>query len=304
VTPATNSKRALVTVSERRERRHVTELIDAAVDILDLEHPMTIRQLFYRLVSAGKIPNQHKYYHLVSRVMTKAREDGRVEFDYIVDRSRPAYQPNVWEDAAGYAETVKKAYRKDYWATQPYHVEVWAEKDAIIGAIQPVTDELGVTVRVQRGFISTTKAFEIADHFDSIDKPIMVFYLGDHDPSGQCIEADALARIQGHSCQEFSLKRLAIHKDDIAEYDLPPLRIKSTDTRSANFRNQFGEECVELDALPPDVLRDRIKSAIESLIDRELWDRAVAVEEAELSSIQETVARWNRSLKTPSRVRP
>jgi hypothetical protein len=235
VTPATNSKRALVTVSERRERRHVTELIDAAVDILDLEHPMTIRQLFYRLVSAGKIPNQHKYYHLVSRVMTKAREDGRVEFDYIVDRSRPAYQPNVWEDAAGYAETVKKAY---------------------------------------------------------------------HDPSGQCIEADALARIQGHSCQEFSLKRLAIHKDDIAEYDLPPLRIKSTDTRSANFRNQFGEECVELDALPPDVLRDRIKSAIESLIDRELWDRAVAVEEAELSSIQETVARWNRSLKTPSRVRP
>ena len=38
-------------------------------------------------------------------------------------------------------------------------------QDAITGAIQPVTDELGITMRVSRGFISTTRVHEIAAEF-------------------------------------------------------------------------------------------------------------------------------------------
>jgi len=87
--------------------------------------------------------------------MTKARLDGRCDWDWIVDRSRPTYKPNVFIDTAEYAETVKQAYRKDYWESQPNHVEVWTEKDAIIGSIEPVTRELGVTVRVGRGHFSS-----------------------------------------------------------------------------------------------------------------------------------------------------
>lgn len=128
--------------SPRRERRHITKLINAATTILDLEQPMTIRQLFYRLVSVSALPNDQGHYQLVSRVMGKAREDGRIPFDYIVDRSRPTYEPNVWDDAAGYAEAVKRDYRRNYWATQPRHVELWAEKDAIIGSIESITDDL------------------------------------------------------------------------------------------------------------------------------------------------------------------
>jgi hypothetical protein len=67
-----------------RENRKTTQLIAAAVEILDAESPMTIRQLFYRIVSKGLIPNDRKNYQLVSRVMTKARDDGRCSFDAIV----------------------------------------------------------------------------------------------------------------------------------------------------------------------------------------------------------------------------
>jgi hypothetical protein len=109
------------------ENRRTTALIEAAVEILDAESPMTIRQLFYRLVSRGFIPNDRKHYQLVSRVMTKARDDGRCSFDHIVDRSRPEYSPNVFTDAGSYADVVQRAYRKDYWAMQPNHVEVWVE---------------------------------------------------------------------------------------------------------------------------------------------------------------------------------
>jgi len=268
-------------------------LVNAAIAILNKEQPMTIRQLFYRLVSAGAVPNDQGHYQLVSRVMTKARDDERIPFDYIVDRSRPTYEPCVWDDAAGYAKSVSKGYRKDYWTMQPRHVELWAEKDAIIGSIESVTRELGIAVRVQRGFVSTTRAHEIAEHFDTIKKPITVFYLGDHDPSGHCIEADAEERIWTYTDRDFDVIRLAIHKEDIATYNLPPLRIKASDSRAKGFKAKFGSECVELDALPPDVLRERIKDAVEGLIDFDLWNRAIAVEKVELRSIVETVGRWN-----------
>jgi hypothetical protein len=254
---------------------------------------MTIRQLFYRLVSAGKIENNRKCYQLVSRVMTKARNDGRCDFDFIVDRSRPEYRPNVWNDVAGYARTVREAYRKDYWATQPYHVETWVEKDAIIGSIEPVTQgELGVPVRVGRGFLSTTKAHEIAALFACIGKPIVAFYLGDHDPSGRYIESDLYKRIQGQGSGDFELRRLAIFKSDIRKFNLPPLRVKPDDPRAAAFVQRHGAECVELDALPPEELRRRIRQAVTALIDQEVWNRAIKVEKAELASITDTVGRW------------
>ena len=280
------------------EWKRSTQLIDRAVAVLEAEHPMTVRQLFYRLVSAGEIPNDRASYQLVSRLMTKARDDGRCEFDWIVDRSRPEYAPCVFADATEYARVMKRGYRKDYWKTQPWYVELWVEKDAIIGSIQDVTDDLGIVVRVGRGFLSTTKAHEIAEHFGSVrssdlDKPINIFYLGDHDPSGRDIERDLKERIRGYMASGFDLTRLAIHKADIRKFHLPPLKIKSSDSRSESFRKRHGEQCVELDALPPTELRRRIRDAVEHCIDSELWDRAVAVENAELSSIESFADQWS-----------
>jgi hypothetical protein len=263
------------------EWKRSSRLIDSAVVILEEENPMTIRQLFYRLVSVGEIPNDRASYQLISCLMTKAPDDGRCEFDWIVDRSRPEYAPCVFTDAAEYAGVMKRGYRKDYWSSQLEYIELWVEKDAIIGSIQDVTDDLGITIRVGRGFLSTTKAHEIAEHFEAIEKEITVFYLGDHDPSGRAIESDLYKRILSYGASDlfdFELRRLAIHKADINKFRLPPLKIKNGDSRSASFRKKHGEQCVELDALPPTELRKRIREAVEDLIDRELWDRAVAVE--------------------------
>jgi hypothetical protein len=278
------------------EWSRTTEIINRAAEILEAEHPMTTRQLFYRLASAKVIPNTHKHYKLTSRLMTKARDDGRVSFEWIVDRSRPEYRPRAFDDVNQYADVVKRAYRKDYWYTQPNYTEVWTEKDAIIGSIEPVTEELGIRVRVCRGFMSTTRAHEIATYFQRIDKPITVFYVGDHDPSGRMIEQDLFHRIRvDYHSGWFDLKRLAIFAEDIQAFNLPPLRIKDGDTRASSFRAKYGQECVELDALPPDELRRRIREAVTGLIDQELWDRAIRVEEVELQSIKDTVALWPKA---------
>jgi hypothetical protein len=269
-----------------------TELVEGAKRILSAEQPMTIRQLFYRLVSIQALENSVPEYKKLSRVMTDARESGQVPFSWIVDRSRPTYAPNVFHDIKGGLTALRNCYRKDCWQDQPTHVEIWTEKDAIIGSIEPVTDELGVTVRVSRGFTSTTRVYEIASAFTRILKPIFVFYLGDHDPSGRAIELDLYQRIASYG-PDFQMERLAIREIDIDAFNLPPLRIKTSDTRAAAFRREFGNRCVELDALPPEELRSRVRQAIQEHIEEEAWGRALAIEKAEQESITSIVAKWN-----------
>jgi hypothetical protein len=273
------------------EWQKTTLLVESAVGILEIENPMTIRQLFYRLVSVGALANSRADYQRLSVVMSKARNDGRCDFDWIVDRSRPEYSPNVWKDAAGYGADIQRRYPKDYWETQPHHVELWSEKDSVIGSIEGQTDKLGITVRVGRGFMSTTRIHEIAQQFRMLKKPISVFYIGDHDPSGREIEDNAKWRV-GEYGVDFALVRLAIDSSDIQKWSLPPLRIKDSDTRAQQFRKRHGEDCVELDALPVRELRRRIRDAVEGMLDHTAWDRAVAVEEIELANIRDTVGKW------------
>ena len=275
----------------RHEWNKTARIVEEAREILSAEFPMTLRQCFYRLVSREVIENSRRDYQMLSRILTKARNDGRIDFAWLVDRSRPLYSPCVFQDPQHYAETIKKIYRKDYWSSQSNYVEVWTEKDSVIGSIEPVTDELGVTVRVGRGFLSTTRAHEIAEYFNSKDKNILVLYLGDFDPSGVAIEEDAASRIRAQGAY-FQIERLAIHRSDISAFGLPPLRVKDSDTRSAEFKRQNGHECVELDALPVGELRERIRRAVDNLIDHELWDRAIAVEKVELASILDSMKHW------------
>ncbi len=261
---------------------------------------MTIRQIFYRLVSMALIKNTKADYQRVIRLMTIARNDGEIPFDWIVDRSRPVYAPPVFSNPRAYAEVVKHSYRLDYWTSQPFLVELWCEKDTISGSIAGVTDEFGVTVRVGRGFNSTTRAREIAAVLGSTKKPKVIFYCGDHDPSGRSAEEEGLSRVLTHyrkiigntQASDVELRRLAIHQEDIKKFNLPPLRVKDSDSRTPGFIRKYGHDCVELDALPPNELRKRIRVAVTALLDLAAWERAIAVEKVELASIVDTVSNW------------
>jgi hypothetical protein len=184
-------------------------------------------------------------------------------------------------------DTVKRAYRRNNWQDQPNYCEVWSEKATVLGSLRPITQEFGVMLRACRGFGSTGMESVVGDLFEGIDKPITVFYLGDHDPSGHDIERDIHHRAQTASGKEFAMVRLAIHPADIKEFNLPPQRIKATDSRAAGFKRRFGAKAatVELDALPVAELRQRVREAIEGQIDFDLWDRQVSVQEVELKCI-------------------
>src|SRR5713226_9264659 len=103
----------------RGQWKQTIRLIDAAASALEQDQPMTIRQLFYRLVSVGEVENRLRDYKRVSSAMTKARENGQIPWAWIVDRSRPTYAPTTWSNLEQYAEIVQRSYRRDNWQDQP-----------------------------------------------------------------------------------------------------------------------------------------------------------------------------------------
>src|SRR5215469_1951142 len=285
------------------EWESTTELITAAMTVLAQERPMTIRQLFYRLVSILIIENCLRDYQRVSTAMTKAREDGRVPYEYIVDRSSAS---TLREDGRIFKLSVVAVsltminYRRDYWQDQPHYVEIWCEKDAVTGSIEPVMKEYGINIEAIRGFNSTTNIHAAAERLllqKKDGKQITIFYLGDWDPSGKDIQRDLADHLSDWVLRGSQpwirldaeiVKRVAIFQEDIKKFNLPPLRVKDKDPRSRGFKRQYGNEAVELDALPPTELRRRLQQAIHRVIDREAWNRAKMVEDAQ----RQTCARY------------
>src|SRR5207244_249571 len=151
------------------------------------------------LVSAGALANTPKEYKRLGHVMTRLREAGDVPRTWIVDHVRTTLKPSSWSGLAAYGDSIRRFYRKDFWASLDHHVEVFVEKDAVAGTIQPATDEYDVSLRVLRGYSSLSFAGEIADLWARIKKPIFAYYHGDYDPSGFDLERDLIDKLERYS---------------------------------------------------------------------------------------------------------
>lgn len=272
------------------------KLANAATEFLIGENPMTLRQLFYRCVSAGDLSATAAEYKRLGRVMTVLRESREIPRTWIVDHLRQTLKPSSWTGLVDFSETVRDAYRKDLWAEQTVHVAVLVEKDAVAATVQTTTEKYDVALHVCRGYASISFAGEIADVWRRIDKPIHAYYCGDFDPSGFDIERDLRKKLAQYSDREFSWHRLAVVASDFDEHDLLRLPVKTSDMRSAAFIEAHGEDCAELDAIPPTVLRERVQGAIDGHIDHAQWERLQKIEKVERESMREVLGGLNGKL--------
>jgi len=288
------------------------ELIDAAVEILSLRHPISLRGLFYQLVVTGFFSNDRTNYQKLSRAMVKARESGAVDWNWITDSIRQTLKPSSWSGLDNYLECVQSSYRRSMWSRMPHYICFFCEKDAMAGALEPATAEFDVALHVVRGYVSASYSHGIAMNWRWIKKPIYAYYLGDWDPSGLDLERnlrDALERYSGRldlarvvseytaidpeeffaeqsDNESFVWRRLAVNADDFDKFKIVPMLAKKTDSRSKAFAKKHGRQCAELDAIPADVLRERIEDAIHAHIDHDEWARMRTVEAAERETLE------------------
>jgi hypothetical protein len=190
------------------------------------------------------------------------------------------------------------------------------------GTLAPVLEEFEVDFLPVGGYASATRVYDLAQE-RNIHQPLLLLYLGDHDPSGRGMSDQDLPQrllryasndpsdtafkqqlkearpdVMGLYAAELGLevRRIALTVEDTEALgdDLAfPASDKIDDPRHDWFIATHGAWCWELDAMDPRDLRARVRSAITAEMNLAEWDRYVVAEAAERASIIEALQTWN-----------
>ncbi len=186
-------------------------------------------------------------------------------YGWITDGTRLTLKARSWSSLEQALDAAAASYRRALWHDQDVEVMVLSEKDAISGAIYPVTNAWDVTLGIVRGYSSETFAHAVAETIEAAGKPFFVYQLGDHDPSGVDGWRSFVERVRGFTDAAVTFERLAVTPAQIDDLSLPTRPTKGSDSRARGFLG----ESVEVDAIPAPILRALVEDAITQHIDRE-----------------------------------
>ncbi len=236
--------------------------------ISSYDFALTLRQIYYQLVAKQIIPNEQRYYKKLSRICVAGRDKGILPEEGFADRLRAIDKLSSWADLNEFMQTVKRSYRRDKWQNQPKYLEIWTEKDALRNVLTEITYKHDVALMVARGQLSRTAVYEAAKRYEAHDKKeCYLYYCGDFDPSGLSIYNSITKRLEDFDVS-INYKRIALTKEQIEKYKLPSDPGKQSDPNYNKFVDLYGSDMVvELDSLPPDVLRKIIEDCILQNID-------------------------------------
>jgi len=271
---------------------------------------LTLRQIYYRLVSKQVIENNVNEYKRLSSILVKARMEGIINFDSIEDRSRDV---NIDTEESAESKEVflsrelnwleewdegYSGYSLPRWHNQPYSVEVWVEKQALESLFLSVTRERRVNLAVCKGYPSLTYLYQAAKRLiENNDKKRVVLYFGDHDPSGKDIERYIKERLNDLEVGDIEIKRIALTMGQVQEYKLPPAPTKKGDSRSSNYIAKYGDNSIELDAIEPDILQEIIKEAIGEYFDKEIHEEVKEESEESREWLEERMSKVGDTIK-------
>lgn len=272
---------------------------EAIHNIVEINRPCSVRQVYY--LGIGHLWNkdiggERTNYQDVVRNIGVMRERGMLPWSWITDATRYVRIATMYDSIEDAAQRWAESYRRDLWSSQPRRVEVWAESDSVSGILDPVTRPLGVGLFSCRGQASKVFAYDSAAQYVAAGKPVTVLFVGDWDPTGLAIPRSLEERLRRYSEGEVPIefRRLAVTVEDVASG-----RFTSHDvnTKDKNYR-RFADACqdvrldeqtaVEVEAIPPATLRERVSEAIYELVDdADTWNSTIAAEESE----REVIAR-------------
>jgi len=248
---------------------------------------VTLRQLYYQLVSRDIIPNKVKEYQKLSGLLTNARYSGLIDWEAIEDRARIPNIPNTFRDIKHLLEVATRSYQLDRWEEQDYYIELWTEKDALSSVIVPITDKFQIPFCVNRGYTSASSIYESAQRFlEQVEKTKVLLYLGDHDPSGLDMDRDIKDRLEEFGV-DIEVLRIGLTQEQIKQYNPPENPAKETDPRAKWYFEKFGGHSWEVDALRPDVLQKLIESSILNYLDLDKFEQVRKQEQEDIRELKD-----------------
>lgn len=278
-------------VNKRFNDEHL-KLIEYANTIIEeyeaQGYDLTLRQLYYQFVSRDLIPNTLQEYKRLGGIINDARLGGLVSWEAIVDRTRNLKRNSHWDGPKDAIESIASQYQIDKWENQDTRVEVWVEKDALIGVIEKVCQETDCPYFACRGYTSQSEMWGAAQRLNRYkragQRPVII-HLGDHDPSGIDMTRDIEDRLTMFLNAPVEVNRIALNMNQVRKYNPPPNPAKTTDARSGKYIKEHGYESWELDALEPRILNALILKTILKYRNEDLWDEMKVKEQEHKDSL-------------------
>ncbi len=251
-------------------------------------YKLTLRQLYYQLVSRDIIANKIQEYAKLSTLLVKGRMAGVVDWEAIEDRIRVPFIPYWVTDIEGAIRDTIDQYRLDRQDDQEVYIELWVEKDALSGVLKRITSKYHINLMVNRGYSSCTAMHDAYKRFkiqEDDGKDVVVLYLGDHDPSGLDMIRDIKDRLEEFGVNP-EVRHIGLTMKQIKKYNPPPNPAKITDPRAKGYIAEHGNTSWEVDALNPKVLHQLVSKNVEGLIDMDLFNEKIKQEEKDKRKLE------------------
>ncbi|KKL95185.1 hypothetical protein LCGC14_1857180 [marine sediment metagenome] len=302
-------------------------IIDSVNDIItDYQaqgYLLTLRQLYYQFIARDWFPEDRRWswtgsrwakdpngtknaqpnYDWLGGIINEGRMAGLIDWEVIEDRGRERKRNSHWDNPKGVIESARSSYGIDMWSNQPERVEVWIEKEALVGVIEPVCRKLDVPFFACRGYVSQSEMWRagvefrkpLPKYFGTATGPhIIILHLGDHDPSGIDMTRDNYDRLRMFSGDNVTVERIALNMDQIRKYNPPPSPAKTTDSRGTDYIAKFGIDSWELDALEPKVLTSLIEQNVAKHRDDTLYMEQEVQLERDLMQLDSIIYHLNK----------
>lgn len=278
-------------ITFREASLRTIELVNEVIDeYQSMGYDLTLRQLYYQLVAKGYIENSDKSYKRVGELINNARLAGLIDWYAITDRTRNMRSRSHWDSPGEIIRSAINQYFIDLREDQPYYIEVWVEKEALVEVVGKACHDLDVPYFACRGYVSQSEMWAAAQRLKYMEmeryrEGSVILHLGDHDPSGVDMTRDIQERLAMFGA-ETEVKRIALTYEQIQYYGPPPNPAKITDSRCKAYIEKYGNESWELDALKPTVIHDLITEHVEALTDFYLLTERRAKLEQEKGSME------------------
>jgi hypothetical protein len=154
------------------------------------------------------------------------------------------------------------------FAHQSHHIVVAIEKATARRGLEELCNQYGADLLIFGGQFSLTRVNDAVERAKSEDKPVLLMYISDLDCGGWIMPSAFFKRINEiYPREDNAMVQVALTREQAEEYDLPPAFDPESKGYSEAQKQRFyhetgGRACIELDALPEDILLNLLEEKL------------------------------------------
>ncbi len=282
-----------IDLGNKKKRARITTIgfLTAAQKVIESQRafwPVNDRRIHYLLLNdpplrhdkkpGSTYQNNENCYKALTNLLTRARLTGDIPHEAIDDETRPIRVLATYQNPADYIqeeiEDFLIHYARDLQRGQVNHIEIFLEKNGLRKIIEQVADEYCIPCTTGIGFSSTPPRKKMFNRFKASGKErLVLLILSDFDPDGEQIAASFSRSMRDdYGVTNIKCHKVALSAQDVIDYKLPSdLKAKESSPNYKKFVAQHGAHVAELDAAPVELLQNKLRDAIESCLDMEVF---------------------------------